>query len=162
MSIRVYKKADYPTILKIYADSKLDELRFEANTFEFMPLERDVKRREELFESEIFVFDADGVVAYGALFCGANTRIDASVPARPSEIRAVCVSPSARAKGIGKQLLQYLIDKCPGDILLSVAESNKPAITLYQSYGFVTTKTFETDYNGAPVVASEMCLRRSL
>ena len=114
--IRTYKRSDYQTILDIYAASKLDELRFERSAFELLPLEEDSKRRDALFESEIFVFDAEHVLGFGAMYPSSS--------ARDSEIRAVFVLPSARGNGIGRSLLRYMITRCPGNILLQVASRN--------------------------------------
>ncbi len=49
----------------------------------------------------------------------------------------VCVAPSARRQGIGKQLVSALLKACgPGDALLEVRKSNVPAIALYTRMGF--------------------------
>ena len=142
MSIRNIIKSDYPTILDIYACSKLDELRFEDKVFEFLPLEHDSKRYRQLIESDIYVFDDEGIKAYGAVF--------------GSEIRALFVHPHVRGQGIGKQLLEYLLSKIKGEANLYVAKTNFPAIKLYQDYGFRISNEFQTEYNGVSVLANEM------
>lgn len=40
-----------------------------------------------------------------------------------------------RGKGIGKALMQSVVDHCPGDIALHV-EHNNPAKKLYEAFGF--------------------------
>ncbi len=39
MSIRLFNESDYPKILDIYAQSKLDELRYEDEKYELLPFE---------------------------------------------------------------------------------------------------------------------------
>lgn len=142
MNIRKFKDSDYPAIFKIYALSKLDELRFEENQFELLPLEKDQKRFSELNESDIYVYDDRGVIGYGALF--------------GSEIRSLFVIPGARGRGIGKSLLEFLLSKISGEASLYVAQSNYPVKKLYGDYGFKVVDEFETNYNGTPVFANKM------
>jgi len=142
MSIRSFSDDDFSTILDIYAQSKLDELRFEKMEFELLPLENDENRLTQLKESDIYVYEDEGVIGYGALF--------------GSEIRALFVCPSARGKGIGKSLLEFLLLKVTGTANLYVAKTNIPAKQLYKNYGFKVTDEFETKYNGIPVFANKM------
>lgn len=95
--------------------------------------------------SRIFVYDDSGIRGYGAVL--------------GSEIRAVFVHPLHRGKGIGKRLLEHLISQTGSKAILFVAKSNKPAVALYQRYGFEVTREFATIYNGRPVLANEMVLK---
>lgn len=142
MNIRKYNKNDYDAILDIYAASKLDELLFEEDMFELLPLEKDATRLSKLMESEIYIYEDSGVIGYGAN-CG-------------SEIRALFVHPKGRKKGIGKCLLEFLLSKIPGEATLYVAKSNEPAKKLYKKFGFEVVEEFETSYNGIPVFANKM------
>ena len=142
MNIRSFIDDDFPALLDIYANSKLDELRFEENEFELLPLDNDEIRLAELKESDIYVYEDGGVIGYGALF--------------GSEIRALFVCPRARGKGIGKSLLEFMLLKVTGTVNLYVAKSNTPAKQLYRSYGFKVTNEFQTTYNGISVFANEM------
>ncbi len=142
MNIRPFRDNDFPAILDIYAKSKLDELRFENEAFELLPLEEDGIRLAGLRESEIYVYDDGGVVGYCALF--------------GSEIRALFVCPSARGKGIGKSLLEFILLKVLGSVSLYVAKTNVPAKQLYYNFGFRITNEFETTYNGVEVLANKM------
>lgn len=58
------------------------------------------------------------------------------------EITNVAVDKSYRRLGIGRKLMDAVIDKCDelkiNDITLEVRVSNVPAIRLYESYGFVS------------------------
>ncbi|WP_444924923.1 GNAT family N-acetyltransferase [Microbulbifer sp. DLAB2-AF] len=140
--IRTFIATDFPRILEIYTLSKLDELRFEAVEFEFLPLEKDAKRLSALRESDIYVYEDETILGYGAMF--------------QQEIRALFVCPSARGEGVGKLMLEFLLAKVSGQAKLFVAKSNWPAIKFYQKFGFETTKEFIAEYNGTPVQAIEM------
>lgn len=142
MKIRTFSDEDYPRVLEIYASSKLDELRFEKTVFELLPLEHDEKRLSSLKESDIFVYDDGQVLGYGAFL---NT-----------EITALFVCPRARGKGIGKALLEFLLQEIGDHARLFVAKTNAPAKKLYQTYGFEVSSEFITEYNGEPVYANEM------
>lgn len=143
MSIRAYIQDDLPVIFDIYNRSKLDELNFEDNIFTLLPLEKDEARLSGLIESDIYVYqEQERISGYGAI-CG-------------NEIRALFVHPDFRGKGIGKNLLEFLLSLIQGQPCLYVASSNQPAKRLYQLYGFNVTDTFETTYNQEPVIAQKM------
>ena len=142
MIIREYNEKDWYKVVEIYAKVKMDELRFEKKQFEFLPLEKDKKRLNELKESDIYICQDSEIVGYGAL--------------HDNEIRAVYVIPSERGKGIGKCLFEFLLSKVNGSPVLYVAKTNFPAKKLYKQYGFVVTNEFETIYNGKSVFAHEM------
>lgn len=57
-----------------------------------------------------------------------------------AEVQNIAVAPAAQGKGIGRAMLQDLIDHAaPADrILLEVRTDNTPAINLYESMGFRT------------------------
>ena len=59
-----------------------------------------------------------------------------------AEIMRIAVLPQSRGKGYANGIMQFLTDKareCKKDkILLEVRESNAPAISLYQKFGFKT------------------------
>ena len=147
MSIRKYEDADFSAVLSIYNKSKLDELKFEDEEFKLLPLDQDEKRLRDLMESDIHVFEADAVVAYGAIY--------------GSEIRALFVDPSKRGSGLGRALLEYLLAKIEGPASLFVAKTNFPAKSLYEAYGFEVASEFLTEYNDQPVWANEMVRAKS-
>ena len=142
MAIRQFEQRDFPAILEIYALSKLDELRFEFSCFQLLPLEQDARRLSQLLASEIYVFDSGKIEGYGALF--------------RNEIRALFVNPHCRQRGVGSQLMQFMLASVTGSAELYIAKSNLPARRLYEKFGFDVVDEFETDYNGVPVVASKM------
>ncbi|OUR89802.1 GNAT family N-acetyltransferase [Gammaproteobacteria bacterium 42_54_T18] len=142
MNIRPFEQTDYPLVLDIYSKSKLDELIYESQEFKFLPLDQDAKRLAELQESDIYVFDNNGVIGYGAVF--------------GEEIRALFIHPSGRGKGFGQTLLEYLLTKISGAASLYVAKTNAPAKALYEKFGFIVVDEFEASYNGVPVCANKM------
>lgn len=142
MYIREYNENDKKSILNIYAQSKLDELKFENIEYKLLPLEEDNDRFSKLIESDIYVYDNNGIVAYGAHF--------------GSEIRALFVLPGARRKGIGLKLFEFILSKIYGNASLYVTASNGPAINLYRKYGFKIIEEFETSYNSINVKAIKM------
>lgn len=142
MCIRKYSKCDYSSLLDIYSHSKLDELKYESNKFELLPLEKDEVRSNQLDESDIYVYGTSEVVAFCAYY--------------GNEIRALFVHPKARGKGIGVKLLEFMLSNIVGSATLYVAASNYPAIRLYQKYGFEVTSEFETTYNQVVVLANKM------
>ncbi|TGG92847.1 N-acetyltransferase [Natronospirillum operosum] len=142
MMIRDYRPSDFEEIMAIYAQSKLDELRFEPKKFELLPLEKDEKRLQSLLASRIFVWEADGITGYGAV-C-------------QNDIESLFVHPRHRGQGIGSTMFEYLLTEVDSPARLYVAKSNAPAIALYRKYGFSVSREFETSYNGRAVMANEM------
>jgi len=70
------------------------------------------------------------VIAYGVMSVGAGE----------AHILNLCVDAHFRCRGVGKQLLGYLVDRAAsagmGEAFLEVRPSNTAAIRLYQSLGF--------------------------
>lgn len=54
------------------------------------------------------------------------------------EIHTVGVDPGYQRRGIGRGMMERLLDGVDGAVFLEVRTDNEPAITLYQSLGFVT------------------------
>ena len=129
-------------VLNIYASSKMDELTHENEKFEFMPLQQDRGRYEKLFESKIYVYDDNGVIGYCAYF--------------ENEIRALYVQPSGRGRGIGEEMLDFMLRAIAGTAVLFVAKSNVQAKKLYSRRGFIIVDEVEVKYNGKGVLANKM------
>ncbi|NRA52555.1 MAG: GNAT family N-acetyltransferase [Gammaproteobacteria bacterium] len=144
MSIRKYSTRDYPGLLNVYSNSKLDELKYETAKFVLLPLEKDQRRLAQICESEIYVYGDQEVIA----FCAYHG----------SEIRALFVHPKARGQGIGIKLLEFMLFNITDTASLYVAASNYPAIRLYKKHGFEIISEFKTTYNKAVVVANKMAL----
>lgn len=72
----------------------------------------------------------DEVIAYGVMSIGAGE----------AHILNLCVNAHFRCRGVGRQLLAYLLERARaagmGEAFLEVRPSNTAAIRLYQSMGF--------------------------
>ncbi|MES2676106.1 MAG: GNAT family N-acetyltransferase [Pseudomonadota bacterium] len=141
--IRKYINTDFSEILKIYSLTKLEELRFEPEEFIFLPLDADEKRLKAFQECEVFVYEEAEIVGYCAFF--------------GNEIRALFVLPQFQGKGVGKNMLEFMLTNIQGAASLNLAASNFPAKSLYESFGFVVTSKFVAEYNGKSVLAIAMC-----
>lgn len=162
-NIRAFHPADMDDVIRIYANSKLDELQFEQTAFKLLPLTDDKARYSALLESNILVFETDqSITGFAAYY----------VQGLVFEIRGLFVGPEHRGKGIGQALLQYMLEmevistkfnlasdakrKQSMVFRLYIATSNTPARRLYEKHGFQSLETFETEYNGLPVKADRM------
>ncbi len=147
MSVREFTEHDMPAVCAVYAAAKLDEFQHEAGAYSLLPLEQDEERLGYLRASQVFVYeDAQGrMLGFGAR-CG-------------PQIRAMFVVPEARGKGVGRQLLERLLNGLDGQVGLNVTASNRSARALYERYGFTAVQEFGTSYNGTPVSYLSM-LRR--
>ena len=78
------------------------------------------------------------------------------------EIEQFEVSTKERGKGIGNELLNYLIEKYKDNniknITLEVKEDNIAAINLYKKYGFKKVSTREKYYGGINGILMEKTL----
>ena len=58
-------------------------------------------------------------------------------------IGGIAVVPSARRRGLGRRLLEAVLEHAPPTVTLEVLEQNEPAIGLYEQLGFETTRILE-------------------
>lgn len=142
MQIRPFHSSDFPAILEIYALSKLDELQFEGRAFALVPLDQDAPRLARFRASDVYVCESDGILGFAACV-GSN-------------ISFLYVRPSARGQGVGKRLLEFLLQRLPPPVNLNVVQSNLPAKSLYQQYGFQVVGEVQAVYAGTPVQAYSM------
>ncbi len=146
MGIRSYRDSDFSAVLDIYGNSKLDEIQFEGESFELVPLNEDSIRFSKFRDSDVYVYERGRIAAYCAL--------------NDSNIEAIYVHPKFRRMGIARTLLEFLLDKAIGSVSLNVAKNNHPAKKLYFEYGFEIENEFSTSYNNVTVVAQKMILKR--
>jgi ribosomal protein S18 acetylase RimI-like enzyme len=60
------------------------------------------------------------------------------------DVDRLCVDPGWFRRGVARRLLAHLLAAEPvGDVLVSTAAANEPALRLYRSAGFVVTSTRE-------------------
>ena len=74
-----------------------------------------------------------------------------------AEVLNLAVSPAARRLGVGSQLLDHAlreaVQKGAQQVFLEVRETNKPALALYQQYGFTVSKRRVGYYSEPPADA---------
>jgi putative acetyltransferase len=140
--IRDYTEEDLPAVCRIYLEAKPDELEFEAGPFTFTPLEDDAILMAAFKESEVIVYDADGVQGFAAVFEG--------------QLRALFVQASARGQGVGKTLLEAALIGSSGALTLNVARSNLDAIRFYENNGFAIAGEVTRQYSGIEVRYAQM------
>lgn len=94
----------------------------------------------------------DDIVGYAGLF---------ALPP-DSDVQTIAVAQSAQGSGIGRRLLQRLIDTARDrgclQLLLEVRSDNNPAIAMYEGFGF-TRISRRRDYYGPGIDALIMRLR---
>ena len=142
MRIRSFSPSDLPSVLEIYALSKLDELANEPVIPPLIPLDLDERRYSAFKASTVYVCEGPALLGYGAR--------------RGAEITGLFVHPAGRRKGVGRALLEHLLARYAGPSCLHVAASNRVAVSLYRSYGFEPHGTYTAHYNGQPVAAAIM------
>jgi ribosomal-protein-alanine N-acetyltransferase len=97
----------------------------------------------ELALDDIFlVFDEQDILGYSiAVCCSKNIR---------ATIMKMGVHPEHRRKGVAtvliKQILEILKGKKIKDVCLNVEITRKPAIALYEKFGFEIIQTIHMDY----------------
>ena len=70
----------------------------------------------------------------------------------------IAVVPEQRRNGVGRALMEAVLELAPPTVLLEVIEANEPAIKLYESLGFEKTRVLEVWRVDAPLVeARERC-----
>ena len=104
---------------------------------------------KEFYEYEILVnksahyyklTEADTLVGYGGIQCILDD----------AHLITIAIKSDYQNKGLGKQLLDYLIAKAKefncNRMILAVAINNKPAVKLYATTGFHVTRTRKNYY----------------
>jgi ribosomal protein S18 acetylase RimI-like enzyme len=57
------------------------------------------------------------------------------------QIAALVVDPDCFRRGIGRRLIQFVLEDSPNRVLVSTSPSNTPALALYHSMGFRLIET---------------------
>ena len=70
-------------------------------------------------------------------------------------IGGIAVVPDQRRNGVGRALMEAVLELGPPTVLLEVIEANEPAIKLYESLGFEKTRVLEVWRVEAPHVPAE-------
>jgi ribosomal protein S18 acetylase RimI-like enzyme len=71
-------------------------------------------------------------------------------------IGGIAVLPEQRRNGVGRALMEAVLELAPPTVLLEVIEANEPAIRLYESLGFERTRVLEVwRLDAAPLVEAD-------
>jgi GNAT superfamily N-acetyltransferase len=70
-------------------------------------------------------------------------------------IGGIAVVPEQRRGGVGRALMEAVLELAPPTVLLEVIEANEPAIKLYESLGFERTRVLEVWQVEAPAAPAE-------
>jgi ribosomal protein S18 acetylase RimI-like enzyme len=77
-------------------------------------------------------------------------------------IGGIAVVPEQRRKGVGRALMEAMLELAPPTVLLEVIEANEPAIKLYESLGFEQTRVLEVWRVEAPLVEAASVAQATL
>lgn len=96
--------------------------------------------------------DGDDILGYAGLY-----RLPPD-----ADVQTIAVDASAQGRGVGRQLLEWLIDQAQRadctHLMLEVRSDNAAALALYERYGFERISV-RRDYYGAGIDAFVMRLR---
>ena len=133
--IRKFESRNLDAVMQIWLHSNLDAHAFIAASFwtEHFEMVRDLLPQAELYVHE-----------------DASTRqIDGFIGLTENHIEGIFVVKSARSKGIGKALLEYVKSRKPR-LTLSVYQKNERAIAFYRREQFVVqSEGIDEDTNEA-------------
>jgi len=79
-----------------------------------------------------------------------------------SWIGGIGVVPEQRRSGVGRALMEAVLELAPPSVLLEVIEANEPAIRLYESLGFEKTRVLEVWRVDAPLVDAKSAAQSTL
>lgn len=126
--IRNYNSSDWDSIQRIHDASRLMELRLAGLEAAFLPL-KIAAEREGLFDYPgLFVAEENGVVV-GFAAC------------TEEELAWLYVDPAHMRKGIGRQLMEFVLQQFPEIYYIEALVGNAPAKALYEAMGFEVTGT---------------------
>jgi len=77
-------------------------------------------------------------------------------------IGGIAVVPEQRRGGVGRALMEAVLELAPSTVLLEVIEANEPAVKLYESLGFEKTRVLEVWRVEADEVPAERAARSTL
>jgi ribosomal protein S18 acetylase RimI-like enzyme len=77
-------------------------------------------------------------------------------------IGGIAVVPDQRRNGVGRSLMEAVLELAPPTVLLEVIEANEPAIKLYESLGFEKTRLLEVWHVEAPLVEAASAAQSTL
>lgn len=134
MQIRKYEKRDWESVCDIFFRAKPDELTGSVEPNSILPLPKDEGLQRSFQDSEMYVAEIEDTVVGFAGFSG-------------SLISFLFVDPNFYRRGIGKKLIERIINEIGEKAWLRVAQNNSNAKELYKRFGFETVEEFTGKYN---------------
>lgn len=119
---RPYEDSDWPDLCEVHDLARLDELKSSVSSEAFLDLEATYES-EGLFDGEVWVAHV-------------NTQVVGFVAVAEDEVNWLYVHPAYYRKGIGRKLLQLILQRCGPIVETTALEGNGAAIQLYLSEGF--------------------------
>lgn len=119
-----------------FTDEELADLFTRGYEGYYLPVQVDAAA----FRFMVDAWDVDlarSRVAPGKGFCNLAVR------AGRGWIGGIGVVPEARREGLGRALMEAVLELAPPTVTLEVLEQNEPAIRLYESLGFERTRILE-------------------
>jgi ribosomal protein S18 acetylase RimI-like enzyme len=122
MRLRPYDPGDWQRLCAIHDAARRHELEASGLADAFLTLEQ-TAQNEGLFDGAVVVADVGGTVQGFAAFAD-------------GELTWLYVDPAMARQGIGRRLLQHVIQASGGTLSTEVLLGNEPALALYLSEGF--------------------------
>lgn len=120
--IRKYKPSDLDPIMDIWLDASIKGQAFISS--DYWQSHSDTVRNDYMPQSEVFVYEKDGVLLGFMAVVGGR------------HIGALFVSPSHWRQGVGKALMAYGLSNYHPPITLAAFTENARAVAFYKGLGF--------------------------
>ncbi len=135
MHIRGYRNDDWQRLCEVHDAARKHELEASGLADAFLTLEQTAEN-EGLFSGSVLVAEDEGRVLGFAAYC-------------ELELTWLYVDPSMYRRGVGRLLLQHVIEANSGEELTTeVLVGNKSALELYLSEGFQIVKRVDGKLTG--------------
>ncbi|WP_157663171.1 GNAT family N-acetyltransferase [Kushneria marisflavi] len=147
--MRDYRREDFDPLVALYQRGKGDEFRFEPGwpeRFPVIPLPMDEVRLKAFSDARVLVVPGEKGLA-GVIYW------------QQSHIVGLLVDPQSRGRGLGRALMQAVLDRMAKPATLKVVASNTSAIRLYESLGFQRKGQRQATYQKVPVTVLMMSYR---
>lgn len=166
ITIRTAHPEEYAALGDLTAQAYLDDGHLDYGAEDrYLPVLRDVAGRAAHAEILVAVADgaADGALLGGVTFVPSGGALADIARDDETEIRMLAVSPAARGRGVGEQLVRACVRRSReagrSRLVLSSSPSMRTAHRLYERLGFVRTP--ERDWYpipGLPLLAYALTL----
>ena len=140
LTIRRVTEADYDDVRRITRDAYISAGYFDNPDHPYVRVLTDVEHRAE--HAEVWVAEEDGAVVGSFAITFEGQRYTDIAIAGELEFRMLAVDPEVQRGGIGRQMVQWIIDHARGvqgieAISLTSGSDMVRAHRLYESFGFV-------------------------